>query len=205
MFLSKRDQAVATADQHEASAAAKRGLVKASAIISALDAGLDPRNVEKQLLAGEVRRRKDLVAAARQDRDGLEALASALSVKRHAAAASSSGDKMALFAGAGTGRGGGGGGGGGGGRRVHGAPLPETEVTRELDNQGVLQLQQQVLEQQEVGVGRLIQSATRQKEIALAIAEELEIQNRMLESLGEDVDRVDKKTRVARKRADKIS
>jgi regulator of vacuolar morphogenesis len=189
MWLSKRDAASAVAEQHEASAAAKRCLVKASALISALDAGLK----KAELLEGEVRRRRDLVAAARQDRDALEDLANSLSAKRRDEPTSGGGkDRSALFAGA---RGG----------RVLGAPLPETETTRELDNEGVLQLQKQIIQQQDQGVDSLLKIVQRQKQMGVAIGEELDLQTKMLEQLGEDVDRVDKKTRVARKRADKIS
>ncbi|KAF8541429.1 hypothetical protein BDD12DRAFT_829191 [Trichophaea hybrida] len=210
IFLSKRDQAVATAEQHEASAAAKRCLVRASAIISALDSGLSQssntnhswgkggeKHSAEQLLEGEIRRRRDLVAAARQERDALETLANTLSVKRHANnnSPSTPAERNALFGV--TGRSGGG--------RVLGAPLPETNKTRELDNEGVLQLQNQMLQQQDQGVDSLLKIVRRQKEMGMAIGEELEIQTRMLEQLSEDVDRVDKKTRVARKRADKLS
>jgi regulator of vacuolar morphogenesis len=62
-----------------------------------------------------------------------------------------------------------------------------------------------MLQQQDQGMDNLLRIVKRQKEMGMAIGEELEIQTRMLEQLNEDVDRVDKKTRVARKRADKLS
>ena len=200
MFLSKRDQATATSAHHESSAAAKRCLVKASAIISALDSGLREKRLgaEKEaLLEGELRRRRDLVASARQERDALESLANTLSVRRHAnsTASSSPKERNALFGSAGRAA----------GRRVLGGPVPETSQTRELDNEGVLQLQQTMLQQQDQGVDTLLKIVRRQKEMGMAIGEELDIQTRMLKQLDDDVERVDKKTRVARKRADKIS
>ncbi|KAI5853566.1 Phox homologous domain-containing protein [Tricharina praecox] len=208
IFLSKRDGANTTAEQHEASAAAKRCLVKASAIISALDQGLQAvalaqqREKEKShhpdyLLDGEIRRRRDLVAAARQERDALESLAS---VKRHAnnnqnaSHPTATADKSSLLFSARA-----------GGGRVLGAPLPETERTRELGNDGVLQLQKTMLQEQDVGVESLFNIVRRQKQMGLAIGEELETQKELLERLGEDVDRVDKKTKIAKKRADRIS
>jgi regulator of vacuolar morphogenesis len=204
IFLSKRDGATTSAEQHEASAAAKRCLVKASAIITALDQGLaqnQQREKEKShhpadyLLDGEIRRRRDLVAAARQERDALESLAS---VKRHAnlnpTAAVPTADRSSLLFSART-----------SGGRVLGAPLPETERSRELGNDGVLQLQKTMLQEQDAGVESLLNIVRRQKQMGLAIGEELEIQKEMLERLGEDVDRVDKKTKIAKKRADKIS
>lgn len=200
IFLSKRDQATATPAQHESSAAAKRCLVKASAIISALDSGLREKRLgaEKEaLLEGELRRRRDLVASARQERDALETLANTLSARRHAnaTAPSSPKERGALFGSAGRAA----------GRRVLGGPVPETSETRELDNEGVLQLQKTMLQQQDQGVDTLLKIVRRQKEMGMAIGEELDIQTRMLKQLDDDVERVDKKTRVARKRADKVS
>ncbi|KAA8894788.1 Phox homologous domain-containing protein [Sphaerosporella brunnea] len=198
IFLSKRDQAVAIQEQHEASAAAKRCLVKASALISALDSGLREKAEKSsggygELLEGEIRRRRDLVAAARQERDALESLANSLAAKRMQASSRppAAAERNALF----QGRGG----------RVLGAPLPETDRTRELDNEGVLKMQQEILQEQDQGVDGLLRIVQRQKQMGMAIGEELDLQTKMLGQFSEDVDRVDKKTRVARKRADKIS
>lgn len=209
IFLSKRDQASAISEQHEASAAAKRCLVKASALISALDTGLreatsgsawGKEKAPGELLEGEVRRRRDLVSSARQERDAMETLANSLSAKSHAMSSGTAlgADRSALF-------GGGANGGRSGGGRVLGAPLQDTDRTRELDNDGVLQLQKQMLQQQDQGVESLLRIVRRQKEMGMAIGDELETQTLMLDQLGEDVDRMGRKTAVARKRADKIS
>lgn len=184
MQLAKRDQAVSTADQHEASAGAKRNLIKASGVLAALDAGLktswNKEATTPELLDGEVRRRKDLLSAARKERDGLESLANSLAAKRnspHAAApASSPGDRTALFAAKPRGR-------------VLGAPLPETERTRELDNGGVLQLNDEFMREQDKFVAGLLGNVTRMKEIGVAIGEEIEVQNRMLGALDADVEK----------------
>lgn len=198
MQLAKRDQAVTAGEQHEASAGAKRCLVKASSVIAALDAGLraiaahntntngnnwskespkDSRSTSADLLDGEIRRRKDLVAAARKERDGLESLANTLAAKRHASppapAAARAGNPFA-----GKPRG-----------RVLGAPLPETERTRELDNAGVLQLNDEFMREQDKVVAGLLGNVSRMKEIGVAIGEEIEVQNRMLGALDADVDR----------------
>ncbi|KAI5804551.1 Phox homologous domain-containing protein [Geopyxis carbonaria] len=195
--LSRRDVAPSVAEAHEASAASKRSLVRAGALITALDAGLNVREpLRPALLDGELRRRRDLISSARKERDGLESLAA----QRRAEIATATtpnpaAEKSALF-GAAAGRGSG---------RVLGAPLPETNRTRELDNTGVLGLQQQMMQEQEAGVDRLLRVVRRQKEMGLAIGEELEVQKQMLDDLEHGVDRVEAKTRVARKRADKIS
>ncbi|TGZ85202.1 SNARE complex subunit [Ascodesmis nigricans] len=208
IWLGKRDQAATPQEAQEASTESKRSLVKASSLISALDAGLKDRgdnNNEPTLPPGEIRRRKDLIATARKERDALESLASAIASRANANLASTttgttssspqSQQKAALFNGRRNGV---------PGRRVLGGPAQETEQTRELDNTGVLQLQKQVMEDQEQGVMRLLGIVRKQKELGLAINEELEVQNEMLNNLEEDVDRVDKKTRIAKKRADKI-
>jgi regulator of vacuolar morphogenesis len=202
--LSKRESASTPQESHESSAAAKRCLVKASSLITALSSGLDELAKERRggsekpelLMEGEIRRRRDLVSAARQERDALEMLANTLaSIRATPAAAATSVDKKALFGGTPTQSRG----------RVLGAPLPETQKTRELDNEGVLQLQKQVIQEQDQGVENLLRIVKRHKEMGIAIGEELDIQTKMLEELGDDVDRVDKKTKIARKRADKIS
>lgn len=224
MHLARREQAgAATTEQHESSAAAKRSLVKAGALLSALDAGLrelarggggggggGARRNEKapEILEGELRRRRDLVATARKDKAGLESLANSLAARRTGTSPAISGmgetpsaDKAQLFAGsasqaqAGRGRGGG---------RVLGAPQ-ETERTRELDNEGVLQLQKQIFREQDQGLENLLKIVRRQKEMGIAIGEEVETQIEIMRQLEDDVDRVNAKTIVARKRADKVS
>lgn len=188
MQLAKRDQAASTADQHEASAGAKRCLIKASTVIAALDAGLktswNKEDSTSSLLDGEIRRRKDLLSAARKERDGLESLANSLAAaaKRHAPPASSSsssaapGQRTALFAAKPRGR-------------VLGAPLPETERTRELDNAGVLQLNDEFMREQDKVVAGLLGNVTRMREIGTAIGEEIDVQNRMLGALDADVEK----------------
>lgn len=197
MYLSKRDQAVTAGEQYEASAGAKRCLVKAGSFITALDKGLKETSGNNgwggkegmELLQGEIRRRKDLVSSARKERDGLESLANSLASKRatqnaSSATAASTTDKNALFSSS-----------AGGSRplfsvgRVLGAPLPETDKTRELDNQGVLQLNDEYMREQDRAVEGMLKNVGRMKEIGVAIGEEIDLQNRMLEDLDQDVDK----------------
>ncbi|KAK5012475.1 hypothetical protein LTR60_004359, partial [Cryomyces antarcticus] len=184
LYLTRRDQATSAAAQHEASAGAKTCLVRAASLIAALDHGLtrlssggnsagrgggggagarrqdddddddEARNTQPKLGDGEVRRRRDLLGAARKEREGLEGVLSSMATKNNSSS-SSSGGAAAATAGARselwrnnttsisssnlappT-------------RRVLGAPAPETARTRELDNAGILQLQQQILAEQE--------------------------------------------------------
>lgn len=89
-----------------------------------------------------------------------------------------------------------------GGGRVLGK---ESDKTRALDNQGVLQLQTQMMREQDEDVGVLMRAVARQRELGMQIQEELVVQNEMLGMLDEDVTRVQGKVDVARKRIGKIS
>ncbi len=81
----------------------------------------------------------------------------------------------------------------------------ETERTREWDNEGVGGLQKQLMDGQDQDLEVLAQAVRRQKELGVQIQEELEVQTDLLGLVGEDVDRVEGKLGVARKRVGKIS
>lgn len=184
----------------EAGASAKRALVRAGSLLTALEGGLRAMSEAKRLGEGELRRRRDLLAAARAERDGLEKLSSSLASARGAREGTpSSGDKATLLSGAGESssraRMGG---------RVLGAPLPETERTRELDNVGVVQLQRQQMQEQDQDVEELAKIIRRQKEMGLAIKGEVEVQNEMLDQMDRDADRLEAKMKVANNKARKL-
>lgn len=199
LSLTNRDQASTPQKQHEASAAAKSSLVKSGTLITALEDGL--ANIQKdgqggwggqKLGEGEVRRRKDLLASARKDKEGLENLLNAMVTKSKLdSAVASIHDKEALV---------------GTKPRPGGRVLgKETAETRELDNAGVLQLQQQKMADQDLDVDELRKIVMRQKELGIAIHQELEVQNEMLKMVDEDVDRVQGKVDIAKRRIGKIS
>ncbi|KAG9247629.1 Phox homologous domain-containing protein [Calycina marina] len=210
LFLGRRDGATTAQAQYEAGARAKSCLVKAGTLLTSLEEGVkffeteERKRGEGRLGAGEVRRRRDLVASARGEKEGLEKLNVSLAVKSHGAnggASSAAGvtastqDKIALF-GPNVARPPG---------RVLGAPIPETDKTRELDNDGVLQLQKKIMEDQDLDVDELTKIVRRQKEMGLAIHGELELQNALLARVDEDAGRLKGKIDVAKKRAGKIS
>lgn len=198
--VSTRDKAPNPQAQHEASAQAKKSLVRAGTTISALAAGLKAAQDDwgsEKLGEGEVRRRRDLVASARKEKDALESLHSAMITKSHVDATVA--DKSALLnndqiskAGAAVARSG----------RVLGK---ETARTRELDNTGVLQLQKQMMAEQDEDVDVLAQAVRRQRELGEMIQQELVVQNEMLGMLDEDVTRVAGKVGIARKMVTNIS
>jgi regulator of vacuolar morphogenesis len=209
LFLGRRDAAATAQAQYEAGANAKRCLVKAGGLIGNLEEGLKIlSDGEKRgegasrVGAGELRRRRDLLGSAKVEREGLEKLAVSLAVKNqnvkgegNGGALATAQDKNALF-GAGASRTSG---------RVLGAPVPETNKTRELDNEGVVQLQRQMMQDQDRDVDELTKIVRRQREMGLDIHAELELQNELLGGLDRDVDRVKGKIDIAKKRVKKIS
>jgi regulator of vacuolar morphogenesis len=213
-WLTKREQATAATAQHEAAANAKKSLVRAGTLISALDEGLgrlsgkssDEWSGEK-LGDGEIRRRRDMISGLRKERDGLESVLNSMAVKAAISGSGSSStgtssaavtesQKAGLFKGAASAK--------PSGRRVLGAPAQETDKTRELDNDGVLQLQQQIIQEQDEDLVDLTTVVRRMKEMGVAINTEIVEQNAMLGLFEEDVERVDGKIKIAKKRIDKI-
>lgn len=217
--ITRKEQANTAHAQHEAGSEVKRCLVKASTMISALDQGLksmghDHSSVEKgnprgeinddyvpRLGEGEVRRRRDLLAAARNELSGLESLLTSSSAKSSSvnSASATTDDMDSLLNGANRRSSA-----GPMSRRVIGGPAKETERTRELDNTGVLQLQQQIIQEQDQDVSELTTVVQRMKEMGVQINNELELQNQMLGMLDQDVERVGDKVNVAKKRIAKI-
>ncbi|KAF9872972.1 hypothetical protein CkaCkLH20_09482 [Colletotrichum karsti] len=206
LALSRRDAAAENNNSTaaaEAGAAAKRALVKAGTLIGNLTAGLRTMQEGGALGDGELRRRRDLLGSARVDREGLERLSNSMAQNGRAAREgfASSGDKAALLGG---GAGSSSSGGARTGGRVLGAPLPETQRTRELDNDGVVLLQRQMMSEQDEQVNTLAAIVRRQKEMGLQINDEVESQTKMLERVNEDADRVGGKIKVANRRIGKF-
>ncbi|POS83668.1 hypothetical protein EPUL_004590 [Erysiphe pulchra] len=191
LFLGKRDSATTTQAQHVAGANAKKCLIKAGSLISNLEEGLkimsetERKNGKLDVGAGELRRRKDLLGSAKVEREGLEKLALSLAIKSQSLAGLSSGggDSGVLSLEPGMIKPSG---------RVLGAVVPETENTRQLDNEGVLLLQREMMQTQDQEVNELAKIVRRQKEMGIAIYNELELQNEMLKKVDEGVDRVEK-------------
>ncbi|RYN22744.1 hypothetical protein AA0119_g12531 [Alternaria tenuissima] len=223
-WLTKREQATAATAQHEAAANAKKSLVRASTLISALDEGLSRLGGAKKqggsddwsgekLGDGEIRRRKDMISGLRKERDGLDSVLNSMAVKAaisgsgaasHNAPSTSSAavtesQKAGLFKGAASAKP------SSSSRRVlGGAPAQETDKTRELDNEGVLQLQQQIIAAQDEDLVDIATVVRRMKEMGVTINREIVEQNAMLGLFEEDVERVDGKIKIAKKRIDKI-
>lgn len=198
LHLTSRDQAFSPQQQHEASAAAKSCLIKVGGMITALEEGLknlqqDEGRWDSQKLGdGEIRRRKDLIATAKKEKEGLENLLNAMTTKSkldNAVAAMADTERLV-----------------GTKPKTGGRVLgKETAETRGLDNEGVLLLQKQKIEDQDLDVEELTDIVARQKKLAVAINEELKYQNEMLKMVDEDTDRVQAMINITRKRISKIS
>lgn len=201
--LTRRDGAHGasnTSAAAEAGSAAKRELIKAGTMLGSLTEGLRSIQENGRVGDGEVRRRRDLLAAARVERDGLEKLSNTISPSQSARGAvgrdgpDTGGDRTSLL-GAGPSAGARPGG------RVIGGPPPETDQTRELDNAQLLAFQKRVMDEQDDSVTQLTAVVRRQREIGVAIRDEVERQGEMLDMLSDDADRVGAKIRVAKGRA----
>ena len=204
--LTRRDQASTPQSQHEASSQAKKSLIRAGTMISSLDSGLKGMSNglawdNGKIGDGELRRRRDMLSSAAKEKEGLENLLSAMAAKtaldRTVASVQGKGQLV-------------------GAPNPNGQPASskpstgrvlgkESDRTRALDNNGVLQLQKQMMQEQDEDVTLLAQAVARQKELGIQIQEELAVQGEMLNLLDEDVDRVQGKIDIARKRVKKVS
>lgn len=91
--------------------------------------------------------------------------------------------------------------------RVFGAAASqpqETEQTRPLDEHGIYQLQQAKMEEQDVHLSQLTTILARQRQLGLAINQEIAEQNEMLDDLTTAVDQTGSKLNAAKKKLNKL-
>ena len=208
--LSRRSFAPTIKDQHSASAAAKRCLVLAGTKVTTLQNQLNSVEQEHGKIAlgeGELRRRRDLVRELNTEILGLERLSQAIATQRTTLSMPNASEQPSnpLFAShspqpqlqQATSKG------AVSSRRVFGAPR-ETERTKGLDNQEVLQLQETIMHEQDEQMDEFLQQVRRTRGMAEQINEELVSQLNLLDGLEDDVDRVEGKMKRASRRADKL-
>lgn len=123
----------------------------------------------------EKNRRRDLITALRNRREQMQ-----LSLKRD----HSQQNRSALMQDAGQ----------------SSSPARETDRTAELDNEGILQMQQDVMQEQDQNLMAMEQSVASTRHLALTINEELHVQERLLEDFEEEIDVSHNKMRAAQKR-----
>ncbi|KAJ1856287.1 hypothetical protein GGH12_005365 [Coemansia sp. RSA 1822] len=91
-------------------------------------------------------------------------------------------------------------------RRIFGNTNPpqETNETRGLDNQGLLQLQDERMQEQDQIATDFSALLRRQREMGIAIGNELDLQNQLLTELDQDMDRTGNKLAAARRQANHL-
>ncbi|KAG8959139.1 hypothetical protein FRC03_008402 [Tulasnella sp. 419] len=88
--------------------------------------------------------------------------------------------------------------------RVFGSAALETNITRPLDETGLVQLQQTQMDQQDSQLSQLSSILRRQKDLGMAIGSEIQEQNEMLDKLNYEVDRVAPKLGNAKKQLNRL-
>ncbi|KAH9175370.1 syntaxin [Lactarius sanguifluus] len=190
---------------HGTNVQAKKKLAGVLSRIGALAEGLDVLAL-RGMSEGELQRRTDMVARLQDD---CEKLAKMLTVARHtsrglgsAAERTADSDRAALLGGAASSS-------SSSSKpisRVFGAPQPpkETKKTRPLDDQGLVQLQQTEMEQQDTQLAQLTAILQRQKQLGIAINNELAQHMELLDGLSDDMDRVGGKLTAAKKQLNRL-
>ncbi|KAI9274858.1 Phox homologous domain-containing protein [Helicostylum pulchrum] len=180
---------------HNCSVQAKKLLMKLSSRISNLEAGLNGSGMSD----GELRRRQDMLTSLKDEKDLLMKLASTDQQQQEYHQPTPVMKEQQI--------------GGGGGRRAFGAAAvqrkkeqlaKETEITRGLDNDGLLIHQQQIMGDQDQQVQQFGSILARQKQLGITIGHELENQNQLLDELDGDVARTQTKLKFANKKLQKI-
>jgi len=84
------------------------------------------------------------------------------------------------------------------------AQAKETEQTRPLDDHGVLQLQQTQMDQQDAQLSQLTSILIRQRQLGVAISNEIAEQIEMLDDLSNDVEAVGGKLSKAKRQLNRL-
>ncbi|KAF9650479.1 syntaxin [Thelephora ganbajun] len=204
--INKRDTLSDRGDipgSHQSNVQAKKKLITAQTRVDALDDSLKTHAMAG-MSEGELQRRTEMVARLRDDCDKLTKM---VTVARHTSRGLGStfernpapdSDRNALLGkGLGTFSKPG---------RVFGTPPPpqETEETRPLDANGLLQLQQAKIDDQDTNLAQLSAILQRQKHLGLAINAEVNQHIEMLDQLDQDMDRFGNKLGAAKKQMNRL-
>ncbi|KAI1797824.1 Phox-like protein [Ganoderma leucocontextum] len=181
---------------HQANVQAKKKLAAILTRVGPLEDGLKALGLSG-MSEGELQRRTDMVARLRDDCDKLAKIVTCRAHDRNPALAT---DREALL-GSPPGSNSMPGGFSRPVARVFGqkAKPVETEQTRPLDDQGLLQLQQTQVDQQDAHLAQLSTILQRQRGLGLAIHQEIKEQNEELDALTSEVDHVGAKLTKAKR------
>lgn len=182
---------------HTVNVQAKKKLAETLSRVRTLTQGLQELGMAA-MAEGELQRRTDMVARLQDDCEKLGKMVTVTRQSRPAAAAPAQGspnvsvapesNRAALFGKPVT--------------RVFGPK--ETDVTRPLDNQGLVQLQKTQMEHQDGHLATLTSILQRQRHLGEAIGAELALHNEMLDELNSDVDHVGGKLVSAKKQLNRL-
>ncbi|KAI8141323.1 Phox homologous domain-containing protein [Fennellomyces sp. T-0311] len=184
---------------HNCTVQAKKLLVTLSTHTSNLDSALNGLAKGPEAMAdGELRRRQDMLATLRDEKDALLKLVNSgrqeqeLLKPRRSQTTLQQRQPPKRSQTIGPGR--------AFGAAAAAQMAKETEVTRGLDNDGLLQYQNQVMTDQDQQIEQFSALLARQKQLGFAIGDELETQNQILDELDGDVDRTALKLKFASKK-----
>ncbi|KAJ3272296.1 hypothetical protein HDV01_005835 [Terramyces sp. JEL0728] len=184
-FLINKDRFVKGGDTSAAQAnkiQAVKGLRQVDEIIGKLEASLNDPSSKNSLSSGEIIRRQDLL-------DNIKATAKQTQTDASTVSAPPEFNYTAIQSPRST--------------RKFGV-AQETERTRNLNSQELLQLQNQEMKMQDNQLDSLAEIVKRQKEIGLTISNELDAQNTMLEQVDDGVTRVEGTLKTADKKLNRI-
>ncbi len=197
--LERKERAADPFEQSDAEGQARKALVKAGSLLGPLEEGLGVMRDAGRMAAGEYNRRRGLMGAAKEEKSLLDQWASRAARRGGASAPD---DRAKLLSSPSpqqqqqTQR--------GVSRRVLGGPaqpLPETDETRELDNEGVLARQKLTMEEQDARVGALGSVVDRLNRLGADIYNEVETHNEMLDEANRATDSLQRKLGVGNRRA----
>lgn len=168
--LGQRSSALAANDEQQAAKLASQARRRCNALrarLDALAAALRSPRLAGACTERELQRRADMVERMRARADALGGL---IARPRNGGAG---GDRDALV---------------GGSSSLSSGPAEETERTAGLDNQGLLAMQEQVMAEQDGQLDELSRIVGSTRHIALAVNEELDVHNTLLDDLDRDAE-----------------
>lgn len=153
---------------------------------TALEMQLEDFSRQYLLPEKEIGRRQDLISTLKGRYDQMNAL-----FKKSSAGYSVDDSRSALLSGPGAGG--------------AGKPRFESEATRTMDNGALIQQQDQIMREQDQGLDSLSQSIARQKQLGLAIGQELDEHNEMLGDLNAGMDNTQRRLKRETKHVEYIT
>lgn len=193
-LVSKRTTHIAQSEisaAHNCTMQGKKLILSLSTRLSNLENGVD----QEQLADGEARRRQDMLEELKEEKDALMKIVNSGRVVEKDSQQASEQKRQQLVESPRK-----------GGRRAFGPQAAqhilarETQETRGLDNEGLVNYQKQVMQDQDQHIEQFSAILTRQRQLGLTIGDELKNQSHILDDLDDDVGRTGNKLKAAKKK-----